>query len=62
MNGHHKIFNRIGRARDCIINQNIKHSVPFVLWVAQSVEQIKLSKLFFAFEAGQRAGAAQDGV
>jgi hypothetical protein len=45
-----------------IINQNIKHSVPFVLWVAQSVEQIKLSKLFFAFEAGQRAGAAQDGV
>jgi hypothetical protein len=62
MNGHHKIFNRIGRARDCIINQNIKHSVGFGLSVAQSGKQIKLSKLFFALELRQRAGAAQDGV
>jgi hypothetical protein len=42
----------------------IEHQVfivmVFTLSLVQSVQQIKLSKLFFAFEARQRAGVAHE--
>ena len=43
-----------------MINHQVFIVMLFTLSLVQSVQQIKLYKLFFDLEAGQRAGAAHE--
>jgi hypothetical protein len=53
-------FIRRNNTKKITIEHNVFIVMVFTLSLVQSVQVIKLSKLFFVLEAGQRAGAAHE--